>query len=393
MLAGLIKAPSQLNPFENLTGAAAGATSCSTPWSTTASSTRQLPQAAKRESGRARSRPTPRRGRAAGLPTGSPQEARELAGSLRGHDQASAPRSFRSCRRWPKRSSREALAGEGAAHGVSQAALVAMRRTAPCVAMVGGRDYGESQFNRAVDGAAAARLGVQALRLLRRARSRAHAGRPGRRLADRDRRLAAGEFRRRLSRRGHAAEAFARSLNTATVALAHGGRHRRGDRGRARSRHRRAAAADAEPGARLLRGQPARPHRRLCLGPRRQAPVEPWGIAAFEADEQPTRLPRRAAPSSRATDLRPYQRRLIGLLQLVVERGTGRGCRARRLRRRQDRHQPGLPRRLVHRLHRPTGRRRLGRQRRRHADGRGDRRQAAGPDLAGLHDGCIAGTA
>jgi membrane peptidoglycan carboxypeptidase len=44
----------------------------------------------------------------------------------------------------------EALDHQGATRGVSQAALVAMRPDGAVVAMVGGRDYAESQFNRAV---------------------------------------------------------------------------------------------------------------------------------------------------------------------------------------------------------------------------------------------------
>ncbi|MBN9279796.1 MAG: transglycosylase domain-containing protein, partial [Hyphomicrobium sp.] len=44
-----------------------------------------------------------------------------------------------------------ALDRSGASLGVSQAALVAMRPNGAVVAMVGGRDYKDSQFNRAVD--------------------------------------------------------------------------------------------------------------------------------------------------------------------------------------------------------------------------------------------------
>jgi len=45
----------------------------------------------------------------------------------------------------------QTLARDGKRLGASQAALVAMRPDGAVVAMVGGRDYGESQFNRAVD--------------------------------------------------------------------------------------------------------------------------------------------------------------------------------------------------------------------------------------------------
>jgi 1A family penicillin-binding protein len=45
----------------------------------------------------------------------------------------------------------EVLKRRGRSLGVTQAALVALRPDGAVVAMVGGRDYGESQFNRAVD--------------------------------------------------------------------------------------------------------------------------------------------------------------------------------------------------------------------------------------------------
>jgi membrane peptidoglycan carboxypeptidase len=53
------------------------------------------------------------------------------------------------------------------------------------------------------------------------------------------------------------------------------------------------------------------------------APVTPWGIASFGAEEQPHlfRLGARAEPQH---EIGPYQNDLIGLLRLVVERGTGR---------------------------------------------------------------------
>ena len=46
---------------------------------------------------------------------------------------------------------RQSLERDGAHLGVSQAALVALRPNGAVVAMVGGRDYDQSQFNRAVD--------------------------------------------------------------------------------------------------------------------------------------------------------------------------------------------------------------------------------------------------
>ena len=70
----------------------------------------------------------------------------------------------------------------------------------------------------------------------------------------------------------------------------------------------------------------------------------------------------------------------------VLTEGTGRGRADPRLDdRRQDRHDQQLDQRLVQRLHRQSRRQRLVRQRRRLADGRHDRRHAAGAELEGDH--------
>ena len=54
-----------------------------------------------------------------------------------------------------------------------------------------------------------------------------------------------------------------------------------------------------------------------------KAPVEPWGILDFKAAEEPKafRVGQQVKPT---VDLSQYQSDLLGLLQLVVERGTGR---------------------------------------------------------------------
>ena len=61
---------------------------------------------------------------------------------------------------------------------------------------------------------------------------------------------------------------------------------------------------------------------------------------------------------------------------------AGQPARDARLRGRQDRHQQGHARQLVHRLHRPLHDRRLGRQRQRRGDARRQRRQRRGAGLA-----------
>ncbi|PTM89158.1 BA14K-like protein [Mycoplana dimorpha] len=55
-----------------------------------------------------------------------------------------------------------------------------------------------------------------------------------------------------------------------------------------------------------------------------KAPVEPWGIIDFQAAGQPKAF--RGSQVKPNTDLSPYRSDLLDLLQLVVERGTGRGA-------------------------------------------------------------------
>ena len=121
------------------------------------------------------------------------------------------------------------------------------------------------------------------------------------------------------------AEAFARSLNAATVALA---QEVGIDKVAASARE---LGIDAK-----LTETPA-----LALGASEVtlidltgayasvragvAPVEPWGIVSFQSDQQ---RPFRVGPSKQPeTSLKAIQNDLVGLLNLVVERGTGREAR------------------------------------------------------------------
>ena len=63
----------------------------------------------------------------------------------------SRPRSIRTCRRRPRSRIVDELGAKGDKFNVSQGALVAMTPDGAVRAMVGGRDYAESQFNRAVE--------------------------------------------------------------------------------------------------------------------------------------------------------------------------------------------------------------------------------------------------
>ena len=101
----------------------------------------------------------------------------------------------------------------GAKMAVGQAALVAMSPDGAVRAMVGGRDYRNSQFNRATQ-ATPARLRVQAVRLSGRARSGSRPADRVRRRADPHRRLAAAQLHGRYHGEISLARALAQSVNT-----------------------------------------------------------------------------------------------------------------------------------------------------------------------------------
>jgi penicillin-binding protein 1A len=219
-----------------------------------------------------------------------------------------------------------ALAGEGARAGASQAALVALRPDGAVLAMVGGRDYRDSQFNRAVD---ANRQPGSAFKLF----VYLAALRKG--LGPNDM-IDAGpveindwepeNFGGREYGRVTLADAFARSINTAAVRLAM-------DVGLDEVIR---AARDLGIDARL----PQVPS--LALGAVElslldltgafasvragRTHVEPWGIGAFGADGQ-ARLQTLGPPMvGSQQSLGRYQQPMIDLLRAVVERGTGKGA-------------------------------------------------------------------
>ncbi len=128
-----------------------------------------------------------------------------------------------------------------------------------------------------------------------------------------------GGYRGRVS----IAEAFARSLNAATVALA---MEVGIDQVVAAARELGIDAKLAETPSLALGSSEVNlldltgAYASVRAG---MAPVEPWGIVSFHADGQP-RAFRVGPPRQPTADLRRYQPDLVGLLRLVVERGTGR---------------------------------------------------------------------
>ena len=218
---------------------------------------------------------------------------------------------------------KQALDEEGKALGASQAALVAMTPDGAVVAMVGGYDYKTSQFNRAVT---AMRQPGSTFKLF----VYYAALKKGLSLSDQvlDAPIEIGGWSPQNSSGSYRgwvtlAEAFARSLNAATAALA----QEVGLDSVAAAAKELGINAALTPTPALALGASevslldlTGAYASVRLG---KAPVEPWGINDFQASDQPKGF--RVGPQvATSVDLSPYQPDLLTLLQLVVERGTGR---------------------------------------------------------------------
>jgi len=218
---------------------------------------------------------------------------------------------------------RQALARDGSRLGASQAALVAMRPNGAVLAMVGGRDYGESQFNRAVDARrqpgsafklfvfyAALRQGYRPEDLIDASPIAIKSWKPEN---------YGGQVYGDLT----LSDAFAHSVNTAAVRLA------------LNVGLGNVVSAARELG--LTSPLPEVPS--MALGTNEvslleitgafasvragRPRIEPWGIAAFGTEASGLR--RLSAPDRPAKDL-AYQREITDMLQRVVASGTGRGA-------------------------------------------------------------------
>ena len=208
---------------------------------------------------------------------------------------------------------------------VSQGALVAMRSDGAVLAMVGGRNYKDSQFNRAVQAqrqpGSAFKLFVYMAALRRGYTLDDMVDASPLEVGD----WAPDNFGGRDYGRVTLADAFANSINTAAVRLAQ-------DVGLDSVI---TAARDLGIDAKL----PKVPS--LALGSAEvnllnltaafasvaagEAPVQPWGVTSFSSLERPRRISV-GAPSGTATPLGEMRGRLIELLKLPVERGTARAA-------------------------------------------------------------------
>lgn len=218
---------------------------------------------------------------------------------------------------------RQNLDRDGTRLGASQAALVALRPDGAVVAMVGGRDYAESQFNRAVDARrqpgsafklfvyyAALRHGYRLDDVIDASPVAINAWRPEN---------YGGEVYDRLT----LADAFARSTNSAAIRLAL-------DVGLTN-----VVSAARELGL----TSPLAEVPSMALGTNEvslldltaafasvragRARLEPWGVSAFGLEGGGLR--RLSAPSGRITEL-VHRQEMTQLLERVVSSGTGQGA-------------------------------------------------------------------
>jgi penicillin-binding protein 1A len=218
-----------------------------------------------------------------------------------------------------------AVLDQFASRNVTQGALVAMRPDGAVVAMVGGRDYKDSQFNRAVQAqrqpGSAFKLFVYMAALRRGYNLDDTVDASSLEIGD----WAPDNFGGRNYGKVRLADAFANSINTAAVRLARN----------VGMDNVIAAARDLGIDAKL----PNVPS--LALGSAEvnllnltaafagilagQTPVQPWGVTSFSSPDRPRRVSI-GAPSGSQKPLGGLQDRLIELLKLPVERGTARSA-------------------------------------------------------------------
>ncbi len=276
----------------------------------------------------------------------------------------------------------DGLNRSGGKYGVSQGALVTMDPDGSIRALIGGRDYSDSQFNRAVQAK----------------RQPGSAFKPFVYLAAVERGLTPDTVRddAPINVKGWQPENYSREdfADQGSVAVAeHGcgaarprGRPQDGGKDRAPARHRVGPAAQCLDRPRHLRGDAARAHGGL----RRLRQWRHRGAAAHHHPSEDHR--RQAALPAQECELRPGDRRPVCRHDErhdagdPADRHRPQGRTAGLAGGGQDRHQPGLARRLVRGLYEPAGHRRVARQRRRLGHQEGVRRQPPGRDLEQVHD-------
>jgi penicillin-binding protein 1A len=357
MLAGIIRAPSQLNPINNPDGARRQAGLVLDAMATSGKTTADQAKAATAQFAELHPHnPTARLG--SWFADWAMQDARELAGPYKGTF-AVKTTMVPQLQALAEKVVAEALDREGAEAGASQAALVAMTPQGAVVAMVGGRDYAKSAFNRA---ATAMRQPGSAFKLFVYYAALKAGLTPGDWIDDAPIEVNGwspenygGGYRGKVS----IAEAFARSLNAATVALAM-------EIGIDKVI---AAARELGIDARLVDTQS------LALGSSEMNLLDLTGAYASVRAGSGRALGHRLLPCRRAaTRLPRWTARAAFCRSSPISAEHGRSAPTRRRARdgsrsqawhvccRKDRHQPKSSGCLVCRLHRAARRGRLGRQ-------------------------------
>ena len=284
------------------------------------------------------------------------------------------------------------LAQKGEKFGVSQGAIVAMTPDGAVRALVGGKNYAESQFNRAV---AAKRQPGSAFKPFVYLTALERGLTPE--TVREDKPIAIKGWRpenysREYYGAGHA-DAGARAFAQHGLGAADPGVRpdRRGPH-RLSPRHRLQARGQSLARARHLRGFADRAGLGLCAVRQRRQRDRALCRRA-RAAPRPARSLYQRSPHDLGRIIEPrYVAMMNAMMRETMRVGTAtQGPVAGMAGGRQDRHQPGFPRRLVRRLHRPSRHRRLARQRRFLADPAGDRRRPAGRIWArfmrGAHQG------
>ena len=274
---------------------------------------------------------------------------------------------------------RAILDADGAKRGVDQAAFVAIDPGGAVRAMVGGRDYRASQFNRAVQ---ALRQPGSAFKPFVYLAALEAGWTPDDRIVDGPIQIgnwAPSNYGDRYFGDVTLREAYARSLNSVAVQLT----------------QRVGPEQVAEAARRLGITSPVTPRLSLALGASEVSLLDltgayavfanlgrgvwPYAIEEIRSSNGKVLYRRSGGGPGRVVAPSGVER-MSNLMTAVVDWGTGKAARPADGGR-QDRHQPGLPGRLVRRLHRRAGRRRLVRQRRRPAHEGRHRRQPAGAAL------------
>ncbi|WP_246734658.1 PBP1A family penicillin-binding protein [Chelativorans sp. ZYF759] len=323
LIAGVIRAPSVLNPRRNPDASRQRAAVVIDAMRIDGRLTVEEAYAADLEGTEIVTRPAPESS-GSWFADWAMEEARDIAGPYRGTIRVQTTH-VPELQEIASEVVREAIEENGETSGATQAALVAMAPDGAVLAMVGGVDYGESSFNRAV---AAMRQPGSTFKLFVYYAALEAGIDPNDLVIDEPVEVAGwapenfgGQFYGQVT----VADAFARSLNAATVSIAE------------------TVGIDqvAETARTLGIDSPLMETPSLALGTSEVslldltgayasirsgiAPTEPWAIASFSAEQ--TGRPLRVGPARmRTQELGASRNQMVDMMRLVVDEGTGRNA-------------------------------------------------------------------